>query len=110
MSDTDALTALAARLADFQDRKNQIDNEEMAVKAAILTLTNGPNRYAAGPLTIIITQARNIDKAALAAKYPVDVHPELYDTVVSVKKVRAVFAPVDLEPFEMLSSPSVKLA
>lgn len=106
---TDTLATLAARLADVQDRKSVIENEEKAIKSAILALTDGPDRYAAGPLTVLVSQARTLDKAAVAAKYPAADHPELYETTVSVKKVREHVAPVDLEPFETVSAPSVRL-
>lgn len=106
---TTDLTTLAADLATVQDAIATLKERETALKAAILERTDGPDRYAAGALTVVVTQARNLDKTALAAKYPAEHFPELYDMTVSVAKVRKAFAPNDLEPFEVPSSPSVRL-
>lgn len=100
---------LAARLATLQDAADTLAQQITTVKAEILDTTDGPDTYTAGPLTVVVTQAMRLDPAEVAAKYPPDRYPELYDLVPSTKKIRAHLAPVDLEPLQKPSKPSVSL-
>lgn len=102
-------TELAGRLASLQDAANAIAEQITTVKAELLETTEGPGTYDAGPLTVVVTQAARIDAAEVAAKYPPDSHPELYELVPSVAKVRKHIAPVDLEPLFKLAKPSVSV-
>lgn len=113
MTTTDATVelraALAAALADVQDRIAKLKDVETDLKAKILDTTEGPDSYTAGPLTVVVTQAMRIDPAEVKAKYPPDKHPELYDLVPSTTKVRQHIAPADLEPLSKPAKPSVSL-
>lgn len=106
---TTDIASLAADLAGVQDAIAKLKERETALKAAILERTDGPDRYAAGVLTVVVSQARTLDKDAIAAKYPAEHHPELYSLQVDVAKVRKAFAPNDLEPLEKVSAASVRL-
>ena len=105
----DTLAPLAARLAQLQEARDLLDGQIDQVKAQIRDAVPGPDKYAAGPLTVVVSHAARLDLAAVAAKYPADQHPELYETTPSTKKVRAHLAPTDLEPLTTYGSPSVRL-
>ncbi|WP_426566412.1 hypothetical protein ACPPVT_07650 [Angustibacter sp. McL0619] len=109
-ADRDARRAsLAAALGDIQERIAALKDAETTIKAQILDTTDGPGTFDAGALTVVVTQAARIDPAEVAAKYPPDSHPELYELVPSVAKVRKHIAPVDLEPLFKLAKPSVSI-
>ena len=104
-----ALTALAQRLAQLDEQVETLTQQRDQVKAAILTLVPGPDTYAAGPLTVQVTQSHTLDKKAIAAKYPAAEYPELYEQTVSTTAVKKHLSPVDLEAFQAPSKPSVRL-
>lgn len=103
------LAPLAARLAAIQAQKADLEQTEKALKQAILALTPGPDTYQAGDISVVVSQARVIDKKAVETKYPADKHPELYSLVPDTTKIRQHIAPVDLEALQTTSAPSVKL-
>jgi hypothetical protein len=103
------LAPLASQLASIQEARNMLSNHETEVKAQILALVPGPDRYQAGAHEVLVSAAHRLDLRAIASKYPLAEHPELYTPSVDVKKVRAHFAPIDMEPLLLPSAPSVKL-
>lgn len=102
-------TELANLLASLQEAAAKISEKIEAVKKEILATTDGPDSYAAGALTVIVSQATRLDLDAVAAKYPVDVRPELYELKPSTKLVRQHIAPADLVAFTKVSKPSVTI-
>jgi hypothetical protein len=104
------LAPLAQRLATLQDAKAKLTEQEDAVKAQIRDLVPGPDTYAAGELQVQVQTNGRLDTKAIAEKYPHDTHPELYaEPAIDTKKVRAHFAPVDLEPLTTYGQPKVVL-
>lgn len=62
----DELTRLAADLATTQEHLEKLAGEEALIKARIRELTDGPDKYAAGNLTIVIaTNHRFNERKAL---------------------------------------------
>lgn len=105
-----ALEQLAAERAALLAQRDDITAALEANKAAILAATDGPDKYAAGPLTIEVTQASRLDLAAIAKAYPVNDHPQLYKLTPDTKAVRHHIAEADLDAFTVHSAPSVRLS
>lgn len=68
------LEPLAAKLARVLDDKAQLEAEERALKAEIRALTNdtGPDHYAAGPLTVVVSSNSRFDEKKALALIPAD--------------------------------------
>lgn len=111
MTDIDqgTLATLAAERAQLQEQAEQIRQALEVNKAAILAATDGPDTYAAGALTIEVTQASRLDLAAIAAAYPVTEHPQLYKLTPDTKAVRRHITEADLDTYTIRSAPSVRL-
>ena len=108
MTSTD-LPRLAAERARLLEQRDIIAEELEQNKAAILAVTDGPDAYAAGPLTVDVKVSARINAAAIQQAYPPDSFPEIYTQTVDVKAVRQYIAPKDLEDFLTYSAPSVTL-
>lgn len=106
----DRLAPLAAQLAAIQEAREVLTAREADVKAAILELCPGPDRYVAGDHLLYVSVASRIDFAAVAAKYPASSYPELYSLVPDTKKVRHHLAPSDVEYVSKPGTPSVRLS
>jgi hypothetical protein len=104
------LAPLAARLAALQEAKEKLTEQEEQIKARIRELVPAPDTYAAGELQVSVQTNGRLDTKAIAEKYPYDAHPELYGApAIDTKKVRAHFAPVELEPLTTYGTPKVML-
>lgn len=110
-SDADVYAALAARLAALDDQAETIRQARQAIVVELLRMHPDNGRHPAGPIAVQVARSQRIDAKAIEHKYPPEQRPELYDTdpKVSVAKVRANIAPVDLEPFLTESAPTVKV-
>jgi hypothetical protein len=71
----DQLTPLAAQLADIADRIGALQLEEAALKSKIREMVPGSDRYAAGNLTVVVSQNRRFDPKLAAKVIPPDLLP-----------------------------------
>jgi hypothetical protein len=90
------LTSLAAQLAGILDQKNSLEEHEKRLKARIRELVPGPDRYAAGGITVVVSTNNrfNPDKALPLipeAFLPIVTHLE---TVVDKEKLKALLPDV----------------
>ena len=69
----DALAPLAARLAHIAEQRRPLDEEETAIKEQIKRIVPGPDRYAAGTLTITVSPNRRFDPVLAGTTLPFDV-------------------------------------
>ena len=93
------LAPLAARLADIQAAKADLEEQEKGIKAAIRDLVPGPDAYAAAGLTVSVQPNRRFNPELFMALHPVTERPDLYKLVPDTAKVRAAVAPDEYATF-----------
>lgn len=95
------LEPLAEDLANALAERDKATRRADEIKAEIRALleTHGPGDYTAGLHTIKASAARTINTDRVAAAYPPNVHPYLYDLKPSTAKVRAHLGETQLEDF-----------
>ena len=69
------LAPLAAKLADIADQIASLQLEEAAIKTQIRDSVDGPDRYAAGNLTVVVSTNRRFDQRKALAAIPADLIP-----------------------------------
>jgi hypothetical protein len=72
---TDQLEPLAGELANIQDNIAGLQLSEAALKSKIRELVPGPDAYAAGNLTVVVSSNRRFDQKKALAAIPADLIP-----------------------------------
>lgn len=105
------LEPLAADLANAQAEEKKAKQRADEIKAEIRALleTHGPGDYAAGLETIRVTVAHTLDAKAVAADYPADTHPYLWELSPSTKLVRAHLDEQQIEKYLVAGTPRIGL-
>ena len=88
----DDLTPLAAELAGVQDTIAHFQLTEAALKTKIRELVAGPDSYAAGGLTVVVSANRRFNPAKAALVIPAELLPlvSVATSVVDKKKVEVL--------------------
>ncbi len=89
----DTLEDLAVQLARIQEAKNHLDEQEKQVKARIRDLTDGPDSYAAGPLTIVVSPNRRFSPALAQQVIPAELLGLCKKTVIDSATAKQVLPP-----------------
>lgn len=89
---TDTLATIAARLATVLAQKTELEQHEAALKHQIRNLVDGPDTYAAGDLTIVVSTNRRFDPAKALDLIPPELAPLVThtETIVDRDKVKAL--------------------
>lgn len=89
----DTLAPLAARLTHIAEQRRPLDDEEAAIKERIKTIVPGPDRYAAGTLTITVSPNRRFDPVLAETTLPVDVLAACQVTRIDPAKAKQILPP-----------------
>lgn len=93
---------IAEEIKNLEDIRKEHD-EKIAQLA-------GEGTTNAGPYKVTVTRPRRLDAKAIEAAYPVAQHPTFYKRAVDTTAVKKAIAENDLEPFQTLGSPSVRIS
>ena len=94
----DTLTPLASDLADLQDKIAALQLEEAALKNKIRETVPGPDAYAAGNLTVVVSSNRRFNPQLAATIIPSELLPLVSVTASVVDKERVkVLAPAQYD-------------
>lgn len=93
---TDQITPLVRQLADILDRKRALEDQERDLKARLREMVPGPDTYAAGESSLVVTANTRFDPSKALPLIPEEVkslvtYPE---TVVDKDKLRMLLPDV----------------
>lgn len=107
----ETLVTLGKALATLDDRITKLTEQRDTLRAEILSLH--PDEGEVGMPNggrLVISRQHNLDLEAIAAKWPYDQRPELYDPPkITAGRVRHNIAQADLETFDKPSAASVRV-
>ena len=89
----ETLAPLAARLTHIAEQRRPLDDEEAAIKERIKTIVPGPDRYAAGTLTITVSPNRRFDPVLAETTLPADVLAACQVTRIDPAKAKQILPP-----------------
>lgn len=93
---------IAEEIKNLDDLRKEYD-EKIAALAGEGTTT-------AGAYKVTVTRPRRLDAKKLEAAYPVAAHPTFYKRALDTTAVKKAIAENDLEQFQSLGSPSVRIS
>ncbi|QZY52900.1 hypothetical protein [Leucobacter tenebrionis] len=96
------------RLAELKAMAERIKEEKETLDARLVeALGEGTHKHEHA--TVTISRRGTVDKKRLAADYPAESFPTLYEPVISTDAMKQQFAPAALEPYKTYSAPSVTI-
>ena len=103
------LEQLAMHRAKIAEEIKQLDELRKEYDEKITALA-GEGTTKAGPYKVTVTRPRRLDAKALEDAYPVIDRPELYKRAIDTAAVKKHFSPADLEQFQTVGTPTVRIS